>query len=198
VETTSAQPADSASCRDLLRDVAEGRPGAERALVDRFKSHVRRLLARTLGPGPDVDDRLQEVLMRVFARLHRVEPPEALPGFVTQVTIFVAREELRRRRRARWLSFFASDDLAAMGGGAEDLSEDVRAFYRALSKVSDEAHLLVTLRHVEGMSLGEIAEHLSISLATVKRHLARAESDVLEKLGIEDTSTAPWMRGAFR
>jgi NAD(P) transhydrogenase subunit beta len=39
----------------VLRAIAEKRPGADRVLVDRFKVHVRRLLTRMLGPGPDVD-----------------------------------------------------------------------------------------------------------------------------------------------
>ena len=41
------------------------------------------LLTRMLGPGPDIDDLMQEVLFRVFSRLHKVHPPDALPGFVT-------------------------------------------------------------------------------------------------------------------
>ena len=121
----------------VLRAIAERRPGADRVLVDRFKVHVRRLLTRMLGPGPDIDDLMQEVLFRVFERLHKVHPPDALPGFVTSVTVLVAREALRKRRRARWLSFFASDDLAELGRhqGSADIPEDVRSFYGALAKV---------------------------------------------------------------
>ena len=184
----------------LLRDIAEGRPGADRILVDRFKAHVRRLLTRTLGPGPDIDDLLQEVLFRVFQRLHRVDPPDALPGYVTSVAVLVAREALRKRRRARWLTFFTSDDIETMTSarGAEDVPEDVRAFYGAVSKVSAHSQLCITLRYVEGMGLEEMAAAMDLSLATAKRHLQRAEAEFVALLGEDEQHVAPWLRGALR
>jgi RNA polymerase sigma-70 factor, ECF subfamily len=188
------------SCADLVRAIADGRPGADRELVARFQAHARRLLIRTLGPGPDVDDLLQEVFFRVFQRLHKIEPPDALPGYVTTVTLLVAREALRKRRRARWLSFLGGDELASLTEhrGAEAVPEDVRAFYGALGKVSAQAQLLITLRYVEGMRLEEVGAALDLSLATVKRHLTRAEADLTALLGDDDVSVAPWLRGALR
>lgn len=184
----------------VLRAIAEKRPGADRVLVDRFKVHVRRLLTRMMGPGPDIDDLMQEVLFRVFSRLHKVHPPDALPGFVTSVTVLVAREALRKRRRARWLSFFASEDLAEMGSrrGSEDVPEDVRSFYGALAKVAVHSQLCITLRHVEGMQLDELAVALDLSLASAKRHLKKAEEEVVALLGADETGALPWLRGAVR
>ena len=184
-----------------MRAIAENRPGAERMLVERFKAHVQRLLTRTLGPGPDVEDLMQEVFFRVFQRLHKVHPPDALPGYVTSVSVLVAREALRKRRRSRWLSFFASDDLAEIGGargGAVDVPEDVRAFYGALGKVSAHAQLCITLRYVEGMGLEEMGTAMELSLASVKRHLKRAEDDLVAILGDDEHAVAPWLRGAMR
>ncbi len=182
----------------LIDDVNAGRRGADRELCDRFKDHVRRLLVRMLGPGPDIDDLLQEVLFRVFRRLHKVHPPDALPGFVTSVTVLVAREALRKRRRARWLSFFTSEDLADAAHGAEDVPEDVRSFYATLGKLSDEAQLLITLRYVEGMALDEMASAMDVSLATVKRHLKQAEERFVATSGEGEREAAPWLRGAVR
>jgi RNA polymerase sigma-70 factor (ECF subfamily) len=184
----------------VLRAIAEKRPGADRVLVDRFKVHVRRLLTRMLGPGPDIDDLMQEALFRVFERLHKVHPPDALPGFVTSVTVLVAREALRKRRRARWLSFFASDDLAELGRhhGSADIPEDVRSFYGALGKVSVHAQLCITLRYVEGMQLEELATALEMSLASAKRHLKKAEEELVALLGEDEAGVAPWLRGAVR
>jgi RNA polymerase sigma-70 factor, ECF subfamily len=184
----------------LLRDVAAERPGADRELVDRFKVHVRRLLTRMLGPGPDIDDLMQEALFRVFTKLHKVHPPDALPGFVTGITVLVAREALRKRRRARWLSFLTSDDLAKITAerGTEDVPDDVRSFYSVLGKLDEHAQLAIALRHVEGMGLEEMASAMDMSLATVKRHLKRAEEDFATTLGVDDRCAAPWLRGAVR
>jgi len=184
----------------LIEAITEGRPGADKILVDRFKGHVHRLLTRMLGPGPDVEDLLQEALFRVFQRLSKVDPPDALPGFVTSVTVLVAREALRKRRRARWLSFFASDDLAELAArrGGVDIPEDVRSFYEAVAKLSERSQVCVTLRHVEGMGHKEIADAMGVSLATIKRHLQQAESELVAVLGVEEASAAPWLRGGNR
>ena len=184
----------------VVRAIAQKRPGADRILVDRFKGHIARLLRRTLGPGPDVDDLMQEVLFRVFQRLHKIDPPDALPGYVTAVTVLVAREALRKRRRSRWLSFFSSDDLAEMTSarGTEDVPEDVRSFYDAMSKLATHSRLCITLRYVEGMGLEEMGAAMDLSLATVKRHLKRGEEELLAVLGKDELHVAPWLRGAVR
>ena len=195
----SLVPADE-GLASVVRAIAEKRPGADRILVDRFKAHIRRLLTRTLGPGPDIDDLLQDVLFRVFQRLHKIHPPDALPGYVTSVTVLVAREALRKRKRARWLSFFASEeliDLAASSASA-DVPDDVRAFYGAMAKVSIHSRLCITLRYVEGMGLEEMAAAMELSLATVKRHLKRGEEELLAILGDDERHVAPWLRGAVR
>jgi RNA polymerase sigma-70 factor, ECF subfamily len=181
----------------LISAVAAKEPGADKALVDRFKGHVHRLLLRMLGPGPDLEDLLQEALFRVFQRLHKVDPPNALPGYVTAVTVLVAREALRKRRRARWLSFFSSDDLVLLSAkqGSPDVPEDVRAFYQAVAKLPEQSQVCVTLRHVEGMGLSEIAVAMGVSLATIKRHLQRAEAELVAVLGLEHARFAPWFPG---
>lgn len=182
----------------LIQAIGASDRHAERELVERFKGHVRRLLVRTLGPGPEIDDLMQEALFRVFRRLSKVHPPDALPGYVTSVTILVAREALRKRRRARWLSFFTTEDLAEAARGAEDIPEDVRAFYASLGKLSEHAQLAITLRYVEGMGLEEMAVAMDVSLATVKRHLKQAEESFVATLGDEEHATAPWLRGVAR
>jgi RNA polymerase sigma-70 factor (ECF subfamily) len=185
-------------CGDLVRAFAAGRPGADRELVDRFKAHVQRLLTRVLGPGPDTEDLLQEVFFRVFQRIHKIEPPDALPGYVTSVAVLVAREALRKRKRSRWLSFFSSDDLADIASkrGSVDVPDDVRAFYDAVAKIPAQSQVCVTLRYVEGMALQELADATQVSLATAKRHLQRAESELLEALGKDNGHVAPWLRGS--
>ena len=186
-------------CAELLRDLAAQRPGADRELVDRFKVHVHRLLTRTLGPGPDTEDLLQEVFFRVFRRIHKVDPPDALPGYITSITVLVAREALRKRKRSRWLSFFSSEDLAEIASkrGADDVPEDVRSFYQAVAKIPTQSQLCVTLRYVDGMALQELADATFVSLATAKRHLQRAETELLEVLGKDGRDVAPWLRDSL-
>jgi RNA polymerase sigma-70 factor (ECF subfamily) len=202
-----AAPADTAALvqadeglASLVRAIATKRPGSDRILVDRFKGHIGRLLTRMLGPGPDIEDLMQDVLFRVFQRLHKIDPPDALPGYVTSVTVLVAREAIRKRKRSRWLSFFSNQELVDLTSthGSADVPEDVRSFYGAMAKLSTHSRLCITLRYVEGMGLEEMGAAMDLSLATVKRHLKRGEDELTAVLGNDEQHVAPWLRGAVR
>src|SRR5205823_1610740 len=92
--------------RSIARD-----PWAAAQLVDRYGPYLQRVLARLLGSDPELGDLLQETFSRVFSRLDRLRDPSTLKTWMTSIAVFTARETLRRRRRARWLHFFAPGDL---------------------------------------------------------------------------------------
>jgi RNA polymerase sigma-70 factor (ECF subfamily) len=50
----------------------------------------------------------------------------------------------------------------------------MRSLRRSLSKLSTRQQVIFTLRHYEGLTLKEIAEHLGLQTGTVKAHLHRA------------------------
>jgi len=170
----------------LLHRLHARRPEAERWLLDTHAGRVERILLRILGDTGTLEDLVQDVFVRVFARIDDVREPEALKGFVTSVSVFVAREAIRKRRRHRWLAFFASDELPeiAAGAGADadaDARDGVRAFYRAVEVLDADARVAFTLRVVEGLELTDVAAACGVSLATVKRRIQRAEQTFVRR-----------------
>src|SRR5262245_66306444 len=53
----------------LARALIERRAGAPAALWARFSPMVHRMLRRTLGPGADIEDVVQEVFLCVFQKV---------------------------------------------------------------------------------------------------------------------------------
>jgi RNA polymerase sigma-70 factor (ECF subfamily) len=183
---------------DLLRDLRARRPAAERWLVETHARRVERLLFRILGDMRLIEDGCQEVFARVFARIDDVREPEALKPFVTAVTVFVAREAIRRRRRHRWLSFFASDELPDMPAGADpEARQGVLAFYRVLDGFDAEERVAFTLRFVEGLELTAVAAACGVSLATIKRKLQRAEAVFVARCKRDEVLSA-WLEEGDR
>lgn len=166
-------------------DLAEGLARRERAAAaeawDRYAALVRSLLARTLGPSVDVDDRVQEVFLTLWRRAPDLRDTGALRSFVVSITVRVARSELRRRRYLAWLSFRPDEDLPdpEVDPPDHDAREAVRRLYLVLGKLTPDARLAFTLRYADGLELTEIAAALDCSLATVKRRLAAASERVL-------------------
>jgi len=164
---------DGAPLVDALR---AHHPAAPAILFDRYAPQVRRILVRVLGSDRESADLLQDVFLRALESLDRLRDGERLGSWLTSIAVFTARETIRRRRRWRWLTPFAPEDLpeiAVSGDGAA--SEELRAFYTALSRLPTDERIPFSLRFVEGMELTEVAEACGVSLATIKRRLSRAE-----------------------
>ncbi|WP_437784653.1 RNA polymerase sigma factor [Sorangium sp. So ce1097] len=165
----------------LARAAAQGHPGAAPVVWQRFAPLVRRILTRTLGPGDEVDDHVQDTFLRFFRVAKDLRDPSLLSSFIVGIAVRVARAELRRRRLRRWLQLSPSGELPDVGGAQQDPQgrAALGRLYRILDQVDDRSRTLFVLRFIEGLELTEIAAALGCSLATTKRHLARASHRIL-------------------
>ena len=160
----------------LLQGLQNLEPGAQAAFFDTYERDVRKVLIRILGTTPDVADALQDTFLRAFKSALQVKDALALRGWVLRVAVSVAIDHLRRRQRLRWLVFSneASVDVP-VDGVTPELRAALRDTYRVLDKLPSEERIAFALRHIDEMELAEIADACSVSLATIKRRLARAE-----------------------
>lgn len=179
----------------LLRALASSHPGAAKVIVARYGTLVRSLLRRTLGPGPEIEDRVQDTFLHLFRRAADVRDPSALSSFVVGVAMRVARSELRRRRLRRWLLLTDAGTLPEVAAPhvSPETRQAVAALYEVLDQLDAEARMAFVLRHVQGMELLDVAAALGCSLATVKRRIERAGKRV-EVLARTRPALAPWLR----
>jgi RNA polymerase sigma-70 factor (ECF subfamily) len=168
---------------DLARALIAGEPGAAQVAWDRYAPLVHRIVSRALGPEAEVEDVTQEIFYRLFTRIRSLRKPEALRSFVVSFALRIVKWELRRRRARRWLTLSETGDVPddQLLFVTADSRYVLRRLYRLLDQLATRDRLVLVLRHVEGMTLEEIAEALGISLATVKRSLRHA-SDRLSSL----------------
>ncbi|MBL8743407.1 MAG: sigma-70 family RNA polymerase sigma factor [Myxococcales bacterium] len=171
-----AVPSRWPSPAELVDALLSGEPEAENVLWDRYSTSVRAVLRRALGPRVEVEDALQEVFIRFFRALPGLREPSALGSFLTGIAVRVARGVLRKRRIKSW--FRLTDDgelpeLVEQDPAAERARRAVARLYVILDGLDDESRLLFVLRHIEELEIAEVAACLEISVATVKRRLAR-------------------------
>src|SRR5262249_4720499 len=147
------------------------------ALYDRFAPHVQRVLCRVLGFDRDLADLHHDVFVRALGSLDGLRDPSALKAWITSIAVFTARTAIQRRVRGRWLSFLDHDELpeveAVVASG--EVNEALRATYALLDKLPADERIAFALRFIDGMELTEVADACGVSLATIKRRLARAE-----------------------
>ncbi len=171
-------------------------PRAATLVWDRHASLVRGVLHRTLGPGHDVEDLLQDVFIGFFRNVSSLRDTSSLRPFLVGIALRTARTALRKKRVRRWLRLSNDGALPEVAATHADARtrEAVRRLYAVLDELDDRERLAFVLRHAEGHELTETAALLGVSLATVKRVLARAEAHVTARAR-EDDLLRDWTEG---
>lgn len=179
---------DSALARALRR----GHPGAPAALFDRYGRHVEGVLINLLGFDGEHEDLLHEIFAQALTCINKLQDDERLKAWLTSIAVHTARSCLRRRQRFRlFLRRAAQQDLPVSVADAET-RRAVGRVYRLLERMPTELRLAFALRFIQGMELTEVAAACDVSLATIKRRLAKARRRfMLAARG--DSALASWV-----
>jgi RNA polymerase sigma factor (sigma-70 family) len=172
----------------LLREAVAGDQAAVEALLRHSGDRLTRLTRRMLGDfrrvkrWADTDDVLQNALLRLLSALRDVKP-ETPRAFLALAALQIRRELLDLARRfygpegigANHDSTAAAD---AQGAGAKDRADarqepstlaQWRELHQQIDALPDEEREVVGLLFYQGLSQGEAAEVLDVSLRTVQR-----------------------------
>jgi RNA polymerase sigma-70 factor (ECF subfamily) len=177
LESTVVDELDDAA---LVEAVRRGAPGAERLAWFRFGPMVTRTLYRLAGPGCDEEDLSQEVFLRFFRKVGRLREAAAIRPYLTGICIRVVRRELRRRWLRRWLRLTSGGDVPDVPAPTADPEsrQVVEHYYDVLDRLSADARSLFVARHIEGLTLAEVAALHGLSVSTAQRKLARARGRI--------------------
>jgi len=186
-ETQSgAGPSDAA----LVLSAAAGERWAQEALYRRYARLVNGLAFRLMPNPADSSDLAQDAFVEAFRNLHRLQNHQAFAAWLRSIVIRIAHKRVRRQRLMARLGLRRQEavdlDTVVSRAAPPDVRAELRAIYGILGELAVEDRTAVILRRVEGMAIGEIAEHMGRSLATVKRRLASAEAHLARRLGVRD------------
>ncbi len=163
---------------DLARGLVAGEAWAIAETWRRFAPMVIMLAERCLGSKSEAEDIGQEVFYRVFHKAKTLRNPDSLRSFIYSFAIRRLRTELRRRRLRSWLLLDQPEVPMEVGYQTLEVeSRDLlRRFHALLDRLTPRDRLVFTLRRMESMTMEEIANHLDISVSTVKRSMGHASN----------------------
>jgi RNA polymerase sigma factor (sigma-70 family) len=151
--------------------LANGDEVAFRTLYRRHTPRLYQLVLRFLGGSePDAEDVLQEAWLRVSEHLERFRRDSEFSTWLTAIGINLARDLLRRKKRN---PADAVTDPPDPPTPPPKIAERID-LERAIAMLPDGYRLVVVLFCIEGMTHGEIAEHLGISEGASKSQLFAA------------------------
>lgn len=191
-------PPDKLANYDLILRCQEGlRPerNAFAELLRRYQSHVDKVLYHLAPDWQDRADLAQEVWIRVYRNIKRLNDPVKFRGWLSRIATNLFYDELRKRKRVRDpLSLDAPRSMedgemdweipADEPGPEENLTttEFYEQLRQAIADLPEVFRTTIVLREIEGMAYEEIAEITGVSLGTVKSRIARARQRLQSQL----------------
>lgn len=162
----------------LILKYHSGHPEVFETLVKRYLPSLYRFAYRFSGDVAEAEDIAQEVIVKAWKHLHRVDPSQSFKGWMFRIARNICIDHLRKKN-AIPLSTFENDDgsnsledslvdpipLADEQMDRQQLSEVIRA---ALEALPAQYRIVLSLRYDEGLTLAEIAETLETPIETIK------------------------------
>jgi RNA polymerase sigma-70 factor, ECF subfamily len=175
--TATARPLTDA---ELVHALRADDPAAPAELWSRCAPAVERVLAKALGPSPEIADLTQEIFLRVFVRIPSLRDPSALRAFVLSFAMNVLKWELRRRWVSRKIGLTVSGTLPDVEDDSvnAEARNALRRCYRIFDSLPTSERLAFVLRFMEGMTIDEVRAALGVSTSTAKRWVNRGAAKV--------------------
>jgi len=171
-----AGPADG----EVVQSVLAGQTDEYAVLVRRYKDVLYRYAERMTGRPDEAEDIVQKAFIKGFRSLDRCRDPEKVGGWLFRIAVNLCKDQLKGRRR-RELSLETADAVASPTGNPDreaERSEAREMIYLALQSLSSDQREAFVLKHVEGWSYEEMAEHLDVSVPALKMRVHRAREQL--------------------
>lgn len=187
--------ANEPSLTELVRAAQTGDMGAFEQIFLRFQRRIYNVIYQMIGNEDDAAEIAQQVFVRVHDALPRLEHPEAFTTWIHTIATNLCRDHVRRRGHVRTESLdqrYGYDDEPNSGreipdesGSPEGVLEHAEkhaVIHQAIQALSDNHRAVITMHHLQGMEVVDIAKIMGCRVGTVKSRLSRARDELYRTL----------------
>jgi len=191
MRTSPPPPADCLDAdRLLVAAILSRQPGAFEQLVREYQGLCWRVVDRMVRHPEDTRELCQEAFLRIHQTLHQYRGESALKSWVAQVAYSIAKRHLERRRIPLVENTVSDDGTALIDrvGDGIDLEaltseQDINAhLHAAIDALPPLQRTLLSLYHLEEISIAENAILTELAEGTIKSHLFRSRKRLRELL----------------
>ncbi len=173
--------------RVFIEEARSGNAGSFSALVELYQECAIHTANSFVGNLEDARDIAQEAFVKAYENLARFEAQSRFYTWFYRILVNTCKDFLRKKKTRQVFSFWFSreeeeglDPSASVMDLSKNASEQLlnrelgASIAQALEMLPGRQKSVFVLRYLEGMSLSEISDTLSISLGAVKAHLWQA------------------------
>jgi RNA polymerase sigma-70 factor (ECF subfamily) len=181
-ETPEEQPGGSGGASLKAVNLEAARSGDLAAFEMLMRQYERLVLVtalRLMGNMPDAQDVSQEVFLKLYRNLRKVDGAQSIAGWLYRVTVNAVRDLQRRKRPEAPMEF--AENLPAAGIDPQQAATEAerrRALEMSLRMLPEKERAALVLRDLEGLSTEEVARALGSSEATVRSQVSKARVKV--------------------
>lgn len=178
----------------LLTMARQGSEEAFAEIVRRNSQKIYRISRRVLKNHEDAEDTRQNVLVKVYQRLHALQESSRFSSWLFRVTFNEALMTLRRNRsrhRDNCIDIASVDigshrraELLDTRGNIERKHINRELASKAMLRLNPSLRRAFLLHKAQGWTHQEVAEELGITQATAKTRVFRARRQLREELAL--------------
>jgi RNA polymerase sigma-70 factor (ECF subfamily) len=185
-----AQTTSASDDLELVHATQSGDISAFEQLVARYDGKLLRIAQHITRNREDSEDAVQDAFLKAFQHLGEFREDAQFSTWLIRITLNQALSRLRKRRTIQEMSLdedFESDDMI-LPREVADWAPNPEELYRAselrdiliktLEKLRPVLRTVFVLRDIEGLSIEQTAEVLSLTPSAVKARLWRARLDM--------------------
>ncbi len=153
------------------------------AIWEQFNSSLKRLICHKLNHDDNCEDILQELYLKLFINIDKVENADNLRAYVLQMAHNAVIDYYRKKNRSPKLE---NDDLIASQPEEKEERNEyqladccLRPMIESLPDIYREALIITEL---EGCTQLQLADKLNISLSAAKSRVQRAREKLKEEI----------------
>lgn len=164
----------------LVAQILRGERAGFRALYIRHNRYIAGVVFRLMGEDADLEDIVHDTFVRAAERIATLRQPEQVRAWLVTIAVRFARGRMTTRRRRGRLRRQVGDSTPYASDPRDRAPAD--ELYAALNQIPDKLRVPWFLARVEGHKLEEVAAACDVSLATVKRRIAAAQTRLDKRL----------------
>jgi RNA polymerase sigma-70 factor (ECF subfamily) len=174
----------------LVRRTLDGDTAAFETIVQRHERRVMTVCLRLLRTVDDAQDATQEVFLRAFKYLHRLDVRKPIEPWLMRVAVNVCRDIAKKKmRRPHTFSEIPAAEADPKDEARDPYSgfaweQQRQMLWRALEGLPEKEKMAVILRDVEGFTTAEVAEILGSSEGTVRSQICRGRIRIKEAMDL--------------
>lgn len=182
-----ASNSDDQHWQDIAEEVRSARGGSEAAFRRLLEGHQRAITSTLFACGIRSEDTAkdiaQEVALRAWTRLDRLQDPRSFPVWIRRIAANAARDHLRRTAVRKEESLEYAVEVAS-DHDPHELAERIAELRLMLAAIDEEDAETIDLLNAraDGVPIADLARDAGIAEAAMKMRLMRIRKRLRQRL----------------